>query len=283
MPVRLSMRLALAIPFALAILAPTIARADQCAINDQAIADKAVELLKLRAQMLEFCEPCGEKVPTGPYAITNVATADGKVTIEGKIVDLAYTYILVGKHTYQNLGILAGCKAERVSMEVIDSRPLRYRPATPQPNQGQTLGGGVGRVPGAPPPRPPGGMHRTRVSKPDDIAGTWTVNVRSNLSTCKGAAGNRTESWTITVANDTDIVINQGTGADDFVGTQTSLAHGTYKPQLSTKNRPSANVLQITQSMRDTFWGKITRAESSGKKTDPACLTVLDVSGTRVP
>jgi len=271
-------RLVLAIPFALAVLSPSIARADQCAINDQAIADKAVELLKLRAQMLELCEPCGEKVPTGPYSITNVTTADGKVMIEGKIVDLAYTYILVGKHTYQNLGILAGCKTERVSMEVIDSRPLRYRPTTPQPNQG----GGIGRPPG-PPPRPPAGMSRARVSQPDDLAGTWSVTVRTYLSTCPKSAGNHSETWSITVGTAGDIVVNQGTGEDDFVGTQTSLDHGMYKPQLSTKNRPSANVLQITQSIRDLFWGKITRAESSGKKGDPACLTVVDVSGTRAP
>ncbi len=265
MPVRLSVRLALAVPFALAILSPAIARADQCAINDQAIVDKAVELLKHRPHMLELCEPCGEKAPTGPYAITSVSAANGKVMIEGNVVDLAYTYILVGKHTYQNLGILAGCKPQRVSTELIDSRPLRSRPTTPQPNQG----GGIGP--------------RARASRPDDIAGTWTVTVRPNLSTCTSSAQNRTETWSITVANDTDIVVNQGTGADDFAGTQTSLAHGSYRPQLSTKNRPSANVLQITQSMRDQFWGKITRAESSGKKADPACLTVVDVSGTRVP
>ncbi len=270
MPVRLSARLALAIPFALAVLAPSIARADQCAINDQAIADKAVELAKQRAQILELCEPCGEKVPSGPYAITNVTTANGEVMIEGRMVDLAYTYILVGKNTYKNLGLLAGCKAERVSKELTDTRPVRARPA---PNQ---------RVPG-PPPRPPGGMSRARVAKADDIAGTWTVTVRPYLTTCANAQSNHTETWAISVANDTDIVVNLGTGADDFIGTQTALEHGMYKPQLSTTNRPSANVLQITQSLRDVFWGKITRAESTGKKGDPACLTVLDVSGTRAP
>lgn len=271
MPVQLSARLALAVPFALALVAPSIARADQCAINDPAIADKAVELAKQRTQMLEFCEPCGQKVPTGPYAITNVTTANGEVMFEGRMVDLAYTYILVGKNTYKNLGLLAGCKAERVSTEVTDTRPVRTRPA---PNQG--------RVPG-PPPRPPGGMSRPRVSKPDDLAGTWKVLLHTSLTTCASPATNHSETWSITVTNDADIVVNQGTGADDFIGTQTSLSYGMYKPQLSTKNRPSANVLQVTQSMRDMFSGKITRAESSGKKGDPACLTVVDVSGARVP
>lgn len=126
MPVRLSARLALAIPFALAVLAPSIARADQCAINDQAIAE-AVELAKQRAQILALCEPCGEKVPSGPYAITNVTTANGEVMIEGRMVDLAYTYILVGKNTYKNLGLLAGARPSGVE-ELTDTPPARARP-----------------------------------------------------------------------------------------------------------------------------------------------------------
>lgn len=269
-------RLAVAVPIALTVLAPSLARADQCAINDQAIADKAVELAKKSRMMLELCEPCGEKVPQGPYPIGVVETANGRVMFDGRLRDLAYTYILVGKNTFENLGIAAGCKPERVSKELHDSRPVRSRPPQPQPNQG-----GLGRPPG-PPPRPPGSS-RARVSKPEDIAGTWTITLRPSLSTCTAAMPNRTETWSIAVDNGADITVNQGNGSDDFIGTQSLLAHGMYQPKLSTKNRPRANVLQITHSLRDVFWGKITRAESSGVKGDPACLTVLDVSGTRVP
>lgn len=268
------MRLVLCAALASAVFAPALARADQCAINDQAIADKAVELAKKSTAMLELCEPCGEKQPHGPYPIGTVDGANGRVTFDGALRDLAYTYILVGKNTYRNLGLLAGCKAERVSKELIDSRPVRSRPVRPSSNQG-----GLGR-PG-PPPRPP--ISRTRVTKPEDLAGTWTVTVRPSLSTCKAPAKTHTETWVITVDNGADIVVNQGTGADDFVGTQSTLERGQFQPKLSTKNRPSANVLQITQSMKDLFWGKIARAESTGIKGDPACLTAVDVSGTRVP
>jgi hypothetical protein len=271
-------RALVALPFALAILAPTIARADQCAINDQAIADKAVELAKKSTAVLELCEPCGEKHPQGPYPVGVVDSANGRVTFDGNLRDLAYIYILVGKHTYGNLGLLAGCKAESVSKELVDSRPVRTRPPRPQPSQG---GSWVGRPPG-PPPLPPGGS-RTRVTKPDDLAGTWTVTVRPSLSTCKQAAKNATETWSITVDNGADVTVNQGNGADDFAGTRGSLDRGFYQPTLATKNRPSANVLQLTQYFKDLFHGKITRAESSGIKGDPACLTVVDVSGKRVP
>jgi hypothetical protein len=270
-------RLALATPFILAILSPAIARADQCAINDQAIADKAVELAKKSSMMLELCEPCGEKHPQGPYPIGTVGGANGRVTFDGNERDLAYTYILVGKHTYENLGLLAGCKAVRVSKELIDSRPVRPRPPRSQPNQGGPWVNG--RPPGPPTTRP----GRMRVQNPDDLAGTWTVTVRPSLSTCNLAGKNATQTWSITVDNGADVTVNLGNGADDFVGSQGSLDRGFYQPKLSTKNRPSANVLQITQSVKDAFHGKITRAESSGIKGDPACLTVVDVSGRRVP
>lgn len=264
------MRLVL-VPLVLMLAVPAVAHADQCAINDQAIADKAVELAKKSSMMLELCEPCGEKVGRGPYPIGTVTGANGRVAFDGNERDLAYVFILTDKHTFGNLGVLAGCKPQSVSKEVIDSRPMRPRPA-------KVPGPGVGR---SVPPIPPGG--RVRVSKPEDIAGNWTVTVRPSLSTCKVAAKNATESWSITVDNGADITVNQGNGADDFIGVQANLERGSYQPKLSTKVRPSANVLQITQSLRDNFWGKITRAESSGIKGDPACLTVLDVSGTRVP
>lgn len=280
MPVRSAARLALRCPARLALvlpiafaIAPSIARADQCAINDQAIADKAVALAKKSTAMIELCEPCGEKVGRGPYPIGSVDGTNGRVTFDGNLRDLAYTYILVGKDTYQNLGMLAGCKPERVSKEIVEPRPVRPRPARPP---------APGVVRSGPPPVPPG-MARARVTKPDDIAGNWSVVIRPSLSTCKVTAKNRTETWSIAVDKSAEITVNQGTGADDFIGAQSSLDHGMYRPELATKNRSSANVLQITHSLRDTFWGKITRAESSGIKGDPACLTVVDVTGTRVP
>src|SRR5262249_1532663 len=151
-----------------------------------------------------------------------------------------YTYILVAKDTYQNLGVLAGCKPEHVSKEIVEPRPVRPRPPK-QPAPGTSRVG--------PPPVPPG-MARARVSKPDDLAGNWSVVIRTCFATCKVPAKNRTETWSIAVDNGADITVNQGTGADDFIGSQGNLDHGMYQPKLATKNRPSANVLQITQSLR---------------------------------
>jgi hypothetical protein len=274
MTTRISTRLVLALPFALAILSPTLARADQCGINSEAIADRAAELAKKSTLMLELCEPCGEKTAKGPYPIGTVDSAQGRVTFDGQPRDLAYTYILVGKDTYQNLGLLAGCSARRVTQEIVDARPPITRPTTTTPTQG------LRRLPGAP-PRPL--VPHVRVSKPDDLAGTWKVTMRQTLDTCKNTNRNRNETWSITVGNGTDIVVNQGTGADDFIGTQPALVNGIYRPLLSTKHRPSANVLQLAQAVRDSFYGWVARAEPSGIKGDPACLTVMEISAKRAP
>lgn len=259
-------RAALTAPCVLAFLSATSAHADQCAINDPAIADKAAELARKTTLLLDLCEPCGDKQGRGPYKIGTVESAHGRVSFDGTMRDLAYTYILVGKDTYQNLGLLAGCKAVRVSKEVTDARPPSTRPP-----------GFVGS-------RPPVSIGpRPRVTSPGDLAGTWTVTVRPALSTCKATATNTTETWTITVDTSAGVTINLGTGADDFIGSQAPLQHGMYKLALSTKRRPSANVLQLSQSTKDNFWGRITRAESSGVKGDPACLIAADVTGKRAP
>lgn len=72
--------------------------------------------------------------------------------------------------------------------------------------------------------------------------------------------------------------------AYDFIGTQTALEHGMYKPQLSTTNRPSANVLQITQSLRDVFLGTFNaRPNRRGRRATPACLILCSTSPGHVP
>ncbi|HEX5058807.1 MAG TPA: hypothetical protein VFV99_05570 [Kofleriaceae bacterium] len=138
------------IPFSLVVLADT-AHADQCAWIDKPTAQKAEAIVLKASKYIEFCEPCGEKAPGIPQKAQSVAVqdADGdykEVTINGKGVDLAYTFVKTDAGHYRNLAALAGCPAEGVSpsLAIEDETPngvmiraaddtLRPQPPPPQP------------------------------------------------------------------------------------------------------------------------------------------------------
>jgi len=107
------------IPISLWVLAD-VARADQCEWVDAAAAQKAKAILQKSPKYLEFCEPCGDKAPGVPAVATSVAITDQDgdykaVAINGKDVDLAYTFVKTDDAHYQNLAALAGCSATGVS------------------------------------------------------------------------------------------------------------------------------------------------------------------------
>ena len=89
-------------------------------MGQRAPATKAAAILAKKPKVIEFCEPCGDKVPGSPFVPTTIeraAVGDGyqAVSIDGHSRDLAYTYVKTSDDHYENLAVLAGCPAEGVS------------------------------------------------------------------------------------------------------------------------------------------------------------------------
>ena len=103
---------------------PSVAHADQCQIIDSETADRALAALKNHPNVIQFCEPCGDKAPGEPVAANRVAktrgtTAAYELTIDRREVDLAYTYVQTGPDRYENLAALAGCPTSGVSPSLV--------------------------------------------------------------------------------------------------------------------------------------------------------------------
>jgi hypothetical protein len=148
---------------------PSLARADQCQLVDATVAGAARKLLPRGAVVIEYCEPCKGGSPGAPTAIATVDTAisHGKaaVRLDGKEIDLAYTYVKTGPATYTNVGLMVGCGADGVR-GFLDAgpgtgagpdpaRPPTGSPAAPPPPR-----------PLPPPPRPPGSAAPRPPSRP---------------------------------------------------------------------------------------------------------------------
>ena len=106
------------------------AYADQCAWIDAKAAAKAEKLLANQPKVIEFCEPCGDKAPGAPETASSVevvtpSSGYKEVQINGRGVDLAYTYVQTSPRTYKNLAKLAGCEAFDVSpsLDIEDETP----------------------------------------------------------------------------------------------------------------------------------------------------------------
>ena len=85
---------------------------------------KAVDVLQHNPNVVAMCEPCGDQVPGAPSVARHVAmkpVAGGlfAVTLDGKDIDLAYTYVRVSEQRYQNLAMLAQCPATGVSESLV--------------------------------------------------------------------------------------------------------------------------------------------------------------------
>ncbi|MBL0216403.1 MAG: hypothetical protein IPQ07_21280 [Myxococcales bacterium] len=138
-----------------------------------------------------------------------------------------------------------------------------------------------------PPPRPPAPRSpmppmpkMTRATSPDDLQGTWTVTIRSSLSTCPNPTARREETWSITAAAD-ELTVATATG--DLFGPVPVLDRYLLRTSVQPRARASSTVLQVTQSMKERFFGRLVRVESTGKRNDPACVITEDVSGVRAP
>lgn len=95
------------------------ARADQCAVLDDATAARAVEALHRYPDIESLCEPCGDVAPAPPEQATRATaqrTSGGvEVLVDGRPVDLAYTYVKTSSHRYENLAALVACPTTGVS------------------------------------------------------------------------------------------------------------------------------------------------------------------------
>ncbi len=100
----------------IALLVSTTAFADQCAYITKKQAQVAVSKLALSNSIIELCEPCGEITPV-KKEITSLGYAHTgyenyfEVKVNGKGIDLAYTYTNLGI----NMALLSACKATDVS------------------------------------------------------------------------------------------------------------------------------------------------------------------------
>jgi hypothetical protein len=114
---------------ALAVAWPAAARADQCAVVDRATAARAIDELFRHAEIISYCEPCGDAAPGLPThaarAMTRHVEGGVEVVIDGRPVDLAYTYVQTSSHRYENLAALVACPTTGVSpsLAVDDATP----------------------------------------------------------------------------------------------------------------------------------------------------------------
>ena len=106
------------------LLLATSAFADQCAWNKESHAAAGLEHLPPGAEYVSFCEPCDDAAPVvarvGRSAVTNVSGDYWEVSVDGKGIDLAYTFVKASPSDawYTNLAKLVGCPASGVSRKV---------------------------------------------------------------------------------------------------------------------------------------------------------------------
>ena len=109
------------------------ASADQCAVIDHAQAEAFTKLVNIGDTVGFLCEPCGEtpteinSVPQEYVQSISIEpfneAGDMTVSINGKMVDLAYTYIMTTRHEWYsvhvNAAFLVGCEAQGVTPQFI--------------------------------------------------------------------------------------------------------------------------------------------------------------------
>ena len=223
------------------------AAADQCAKNPTAIAEKAAALVKKGANVLEFCEPCGDRAPGPGYVVRTVEVRDGELIVNGAGVDLAYLFVRTGPDERVNVGVQTACGASDVSEAIRGGKPTgpvkRPRPSSPHP---------------LPPPSP-------RATSPAELAGTWNVRLTTRYSSCTVAAAPAFAEWTL--AYD---------GALD-ASAPSSLFRATLKP----RRHPSGAAIQLSMFLKDRFSGWIITSVRTRQGSDPVCVIYQDVSATR--
>lgn len=98
------------------------ALADQCSYITKEQSLKAIARLNVGQTIYEFCEPCGDKIPTALSIKELSAGTVGYenywgVNVNGSNIDLAYTFIDAGINNQKiNLAAVVGCPAASVSV-----------------------------------------------------------------------------------------------------------------------------------------------------------------------
>lgn len=96
--------------------------ADQCALISPEQAGKALDFLKPGGVIVEFCEPCGDKdfYSKPQQTINDVQAVLEKefwaVKVNGKELDLAYTFVRNAEGSFVNVSKLADCPSDDVSI-----------------------------------------------------------------------------------------------------------------------------------------------------------------------
>lgn len=102
-----------------------VAQADQCQLIPVEQAAKALNHLKPDSKFVKFCEPCGDTdfyqktVQTVNSLHVNKDEVLGKtyweISLNGKGIDLAYTFLRTTDGSYLNMSKLADCPSQSVS------------------------------------------------------------------------------------------------------------------------------------------------------------------------
>ena len=104
---------------------------DQCELISPEQAGQALAFLKPGATIVEFCEPCGDKdFYSKPQQVINAIQAVAEqeywaVKVNGKGVDLAYTFVRNTEGSFLNVSKLANCSSDDVSVGFPASGPVK--------------------------------------------------------------------------------------------------------------------------------------------------------------
>ncbi len=96
------------------------ASADQCAYVTKPQAIAAFNNIEIGQKIFGFCEPCGDRTPrelvVRSLSVENTHSPGfWEVQVNGKGIDLAYTYINYNDRRKVNLALVANCSAQDVS------------------------------------------------------------------------------------------------------------------------------------------------------------------------
>lgn len=108
------------------------ALADQCQYVTAESAQTAVKLISLSKKnaggVLDLCQNCGDRSPKEirvnqiDIGNTEVTEVPAEVSINGRGIDLAYTYVNVGNGIWINLGKLSNCANTGTSQYITEKK-----------------------------------------------------------------------------------------------------------------------------------------------------------------
>lgn len=261
------LKLAILTTLSLSLLgAATTAHADQCALNTKAINERALDLVKPGAWVLDMCEPCGDTIADAkPYVVKTIDIQQGRVMINGKGVDLAYVFVKTSAKRFDNVGLKSSCGASDVSLSIDDGTPS-------------------GRTPQPPAIRPP--SHHTpppRATSVDEYAGTWSARITTRYSSCaRPAGGISVVTWSITQNGSGGFAL-QGSDGTTLAGTPDANQRNIFRLALRRATQPSGFLMNVSMLTKGHFMGTIVRTEKGPSASDPICIIQEDVTATRKP